>query len=73
MFLLSLHGLRAKEIAGLQVWMVLDSQGAVGSTIALHDNASKGHSGRYVPISSTLKEKLELLLADRLEKQESYV
>ena len=66
MFLLSLHGLRAKEIADLQVYMVLDADGRVGNVISLHDDASKGNSGRQVPMSAKLILLLRLLLNERV-------
>lgn len=56
-FLLSAKaGLRAKEIACLQWSMVLDSDGEVGSTINLTDTASKGKSGRVIPINRQLRQ-----------------
>lgn len=48
-------GLRAKEIANLKWSMVLDSSGEVGEIIHLTDQASKGTSGRIIPINRTLK------------------
>jgi integrase len=48
-------GLRAKEIANLKWSMVLDSSGEVGDIIHLTDQASKGTSGRIIPINKTLK------------------
>ena len=43
-------GLRAGEIANLTWPMVLDADGKVGRTIALHDRAAKKGSGRSIPI-----------------------
>lgn len=58
-FLLSIKaGLRAKEIAGLTWWMVVDSHGEIGSVISLLDTASKGKSGRTIPINAELREAL---------------
>lgn len=58
-FLLSAKvGLRAKEIACLTWWMVNDSTGQVGRAINLHDSASKGKSGRVIPISDEVREAL---------------
>jgi integrase len=55
-FLLSAKaGLRAKEIARLTWWMTNDSQGEIGHAICLQDNASKGKSGRVIPISEELR------------------
>jgi integrase/recombinase XerD len=55
-FLLSVKlGLRAKEIARLTWWMVNDSQGQVARTIYLQDSASKGKSGRVIPMSDEVR------------------
>lgn len=67
MFLLSLHGLRAKEIAALEISMVTDAEGYVGSEIRLEDRASKGKSGRVVPMSKALRCELEEYLRERGE------
>lgn len=59
-FLLSVRaGLRAKEIASLRWYMVLDANGEIGDRIHLTDNASKGKSGRIIPINIHLKSLLE--------------
>ena len=59
-FLLSIRaGLRAKEIAGLSWSMVVTSDGSIADDISLHDQASKGRSGRTVPLCRELKEALE--------------
>jgi integrase/recombinase XerD len=55
MLLLGASGLRAKEIASITLSMVTDAEGNVSETISLDDIASKGKSGRMVPVSSTLK------------------
>ena len=56
MFLLSVRaGLRAKEIASLQWMMVLGADGEVGASICLTDAASKGQSGRTIPLSRALR------------------
>jgi integrase/recombinase XerD len=58
-FLLSYKaGLRAKEISALTWTMVCDSEGVVGDYIHLIDNASKGHSGRVIPMNKELKRHL---------------
>ena len=59
-FLLSAKaGLRAKEIARLTWWMTNDSQGDVGrSIICLQDSASKGNSGRMIPLNDEVREAL---------------
>ena len=55
-FLLSVRaGLRAKEISGLTWTMVMSSDGKLANEISLHDLASKGRSGRTVPICRSLK------------------
>lgn len=51
-FLLSIRaGLRAKEIAALKWSMVLDADGVIADSIHLEDVASKGNSGRVIPIN----------------------
>jgi integrase/recombinase XerD len=58
-FLLSVKvGLRAKEIARLTWWMVNDSQGQVARRIYLQDSASKGKSGRVIPMSDEVRDAL---------------
>jgi integrase/recombinase XerD len=58
-FLLSAKtGLRAKEIARLTWWMTNDSQGEIGRTICLQDSASKGKSGRMIPLSDEVRNAL---------------
>jgi len=58
-FLLSVKaGLRAKEIARLNWLMTTDSQGEIGSTIYLLDSASKGKSGRIIPLNEDLRNAL---------------
>ena len=56
-------GLRAKEIANLKWSMILTAEGLVGDAIHLTDSASKGRSGRIVPLNKHLK----LLLKDLYE------
>jgi integrase len=48
-------GLRAKEIASLRWSMVLGADGTVGDCIHLTDDASKGRSGRLIPINKQLR------------------
>jgi len=63
-FLLSVRaGLRAKEIANLKWAMVLGADGAVGDSIHLTDEASKGKSGRIVPLNKQLRGNLVQMLA----------
>jgi integrase/recombinase XerD len=58
-FLLSAKaGLRAKEIAHLTWWMTNDSQGEVGWSMCLLDSASKGKSGRMIPLSEDVRNAL---------------
>jgi integrase/recombinase XerD len=58
-FLLSVEvGLRAKEIARLTWWMVNDSQGQVARRVYLQDSASKGKSGRVIPMSDEVQDAL---------------
>lgn len=57
-------GLRAKEIASLRWSMVIGADGEVGNSIHLTDNASKGRSGRMIP----LNQQLRTLLIEAYEK-----
>jgi integrase/recombinase XerD len=58
-FLLSIKaGLRAREIALLTWRMVTDAQGAIGHAIVLQDDASKGRSGRIIPLNEELRQAL---------------
>lgn len=65
MFLLSLHGLRAKEISALEVSMVVDADGNVGDAIRLEDKAAKMSSGRIVYMNNTLRNELKAYLDER--------
>ena len=56
-------GLRAKEIASLKWSMLVGPDGQLGQTISLTNAASKGNSGRIIPINKTLQQSLETLLA----------
>ncbi len=68
-FLLSVKaGLRAKEIAGLTWGMVLDASGELADQIALENLASKGTSGRIIPINKLLKQELQRQLEKILTK-----
>lgn len=61
-FLLSLKaGLRAKEIASLTWEMVTDAEGLLTDTISITDVASKGRSGRSIPLNKELKAALKAL------------
>lgn len=57
-------GLRAKEIAALTWSMVTDADGYISDSIHLTDKASKGRSGRIVPLNMKLRHKLEDLLEE---------
>src|SRR2546421_354388 len=58
-FLLSAKaGLRAKEIARLTWWMTNDAQGEIGRAICLQDSASKGKSGRMIPLNDDVRDAL---------------
>ena len=62
-FLLSTKaGLRATEIAGLKWSMVTTSNGDIGDAIHITDTASKGKSGRVVPMQKHLRKNLGLML-----------
>jgi integrase/recombinase XerC len=66
MFLLSVKaGLRAKEIAALTWAMVTDAEGVVSDCIQLPDIASKGKSGRDIPLNRQLQQALKDLRADQ--------
>jgi integrase len=55
-FLLSAKaGLRAKEIANLTWRMLTDARGEIGQSIYLENVASKGRSGRVIPMSDELR------------------
>ena len=58
-FLLSVKAaLRAKEIARLSWLMTNDSRGEIGYDIGLLDSASKGKSGRRIPLNDDVREAL---------------
>ena len=58
-FLLSIKGgLRAKEISCLTWNMVLNSDNEVGDSINLTNEASKGNSGRIIPMNKEIKQHL---------------
>jgi integrase len=65
MFLLSLHGLRAKEISALEVSMVTDAEGRLADSIRLENRAAKGVSGRVIPMSDVLRSVLTAYLDSR--------
>ncbi|MBS0250832.1 MAG: site-specific integrase [Proteobacteria bacterium] len=58
--LLSLKaGLRAKEIANLSWDMVLEPDGALATSMHLRNSASKGKSGRIIPLNKELRAALQ--------------
>ena len=58
-FLLSAKaGLRAKEIASLTWDMVTDADGKIGRAINLQNQATKGRSGRIIPLNAELRRAL---------------
>ncbi len=58
-FLLSAKaGLRAKEIASLTWDMVTGADDEIGRAINLRNEASKGRSGRMIPLNAELREAL---------------
>lgn len=73
MFLLSLHGLRAKEIAELQISMVVGTEGLISDVICLEDKASKGKSGRLIPMNKVLRNLLADYLGTRISSLSDYV
>ena len=61
-------GLRAKEIASLTWDMVTNSEGSIGTAIHLQDKASKGKSGRIIPMNSQLRIALLELKGDPIRR-----
>ena len=69
-FLLSVRArLRAKEIANLKWAMVVDGDGQIGNAIHLTDVASKGKSGRVVPLNKQLHANLVQMLSIAKERR----
>jgi integrase/recombinase XerD len=66
-------GLRAKEIAGLTWTMVTNADGQISRAIHLHDNASKGRSGRIIPMHSEVRLALQELLRPTNPKSDDFV
>ena len=58
-------GLRAKEIAGLTWDMLTDAEGNLGAAIHLRNEATKGSSGRVIPMNRKLHEALKSLFKVR--------
>ena len=73
-FLLSVRaGLRAKEIAALKWSMVVGADGEVGEYIHLTNDASKGQSGRIIPINKQLRASLVELCEQSRDDPTAYV
>jgi integrase len=69
-FLLSVKaGLRAKEIANLRWEMVLRGDASLGESLALPNIASKGNSGRVIPLNKDLADALQGLLTEEMERK----
>jgi len=60
-------GLRAKEIAGMTWGMVTDAEGTITDALALVNVATKGRSGRVIPLHPDLKAALEMLYRSEME------
>jgi integrase/recombinase XerD len=61
-------GLRAKEIAGVTWGMLTDTEGSLTDTLSLSNGATKGKSGRVIPLHPELKAALVTLHAHELDK-----
>jgi len=61
-------GLRAKEIACLTWGMLTDTEGCLTDAISLTNGATKGRSGRVIPLHSELKSALDALHAHEADK-----
>ena len=61
-------GLRAKEIAGVTWGMLTDAQGNLTDSLSLSNGATKGKSGRVIPLHPELKAALVTLHAHELDK-----
>ena len=75
-FMLSLKaGLRAKEIASLRWEMLTDAEGRLTDALSLTDVASKGRSGRSIPLNKDLLAALAMLKdeADNHPRPSPYV
>ena len=57
-------GLRAKEIAGLTWGMLTDAEGTITDALSLVNVATKGRSGRVIPLHPDLKAALDVLHRD---------
>ena len=71
-FLLSVCvGLRAKEIANLELSMITNAEGELADAISLQDKASKGKSGRVIAMNKTLKLALDKYLVEERQNNSS--
>jgi integrase/recombinase XerD len=66
-------GLRAKEIASLTWTMVTDADRQMSRTIHLLDKASKGRSGRAIPMHRDLRSALQDLYREAKPKPDDFV
>lgn len=62
-------GLRAKEIASLRWNMLITPEEKISDGISLPNIAAKGNSGRHIPLNSTLKMALEILLKQQTDRR----
>ena len=61
-------GLRAKEIACLTWGMLTDTEGRLTDAMSLTNGATKGRSGRVIPLHPELKSALEMLYTHERER-----
>ena len=66
-------GLRAHEIAHLTWGMASEADGMIADAIRLEDRASKGRSGRIVPMKVELREALQLWRTEQDPRSEYVV
>ncbi|WP_027583423.1 site-specific integrase [Bradyrhizobium sp. Ai1a-2] len=66
-------GLRAKEIAQVTWTMITDADGGVGEAIHLQDEASKGRSGRIIPLHVELQSALQELYRHDVPKLNEFI
>lgn len=62
-------GLRSQEIAGLTWGMVSDAEGNLTDSLRVTNTASKGKSGRVIPMNSAMRSALADLRQHELEKK----
>jgi integrase len=73
LFLSVKAGLRAKEIAALTWGMVTDAEGEISRSIHLQDKASKGRSGRTIPMNGELRLALQEWFREVWAKPDTFV